>query len=251
MVVPPFGGWPFADRFLACGASPVMGTSVPTPYSEASTLDSAFFTPAEAALTVTTRPIPTARPKATKIAWRIRRRSSRRRYVAKNICSPIRDEGFATPDPPGRKPRAGAPGRPASRRPVQGQFYECHGCAAVTRRRPADPRSPRCNPAATGGETPWDPAGARLGLMITTRRASSRCRRRFQVRRNCTTPRRRPVTAGPTTRPPGQVPAGPTTRRADRAPAGPTTRRADRAPAGTTTRRADQTPAGPTTTRRT
>src|SRR5580700_1075229 len=108
MVVPPFGGWPFAEGFLGCGASPVTVTSVPTPYSEASTLDSAFFTPAEAALTVT------ARPKATKIAWRIRRRSSRRRYVAKNICSPIRDEGFATPDPPGRNPRAGAPGRPAS-----------------------------------------------------------------------------------------------------------------------------------------
>src|ERR1700728_4655932 len=114
MVVAPFGGGPFAEAFLGCGASPVTVTSVPTPYSDASTLDSAFFTPAEAALTVTTRPIPTARPKATKIAWRIRRRSSRRRYVAKNICSPIRDEGFATPDPPGRNPRAGAPGRPAS-----------------------------------------------------------------------------------------------------------------------------------------
>src|SRR6202034_2455953 len=114
MVVPPFCGWPLAVGFLACGASPVTVTSVPTPYSEASTLDSAFFTPAEAALTVTTRPIPTARPKATKIAWRIRRRRSRRRYVAKNICSPISDEGFATPDPPGRNPRAGAPDRPAS-----------------------------------------------------------------------------------------------------------------------------------------
>src|SRR5580693_5267266 len=102
MVVAPFGGWPFAEGFLGCGASPVTVTSVPTPYSEASTLDSAFFTPAEAALTV------------TKIAWRIRRRSSRRRYVAKNICSPIRDEGFAPPEPPGRNPRAGAPGRPAS-----------------------------------------------------------------------------------------------------------------------------------------
>ena len=61
MVVPPFGGWPF-EGLLAVGASPVTVTSVPTPYSEASTLDSAFFTPAEAALTVTTWPIPTARP---------------------------------------------------------------------------------------------------------------------------------------------------------------------------------------------
>src|ERR1700733_13938454 len=147
MVVAPFGGWPFVDGFLACGASPVTVTSVPTPYSEASTLDSAFFTPAEAALTVTTRPIPTARPKATKIAWRIRRRSSRRRYVAKNICSPIRDEGCALSGPPRPDPAAGAPGRPASRRPVQGQFYGGRGFAAVTRHRPADPRPLRCNPA--------------------------------------------------------------------------------------------------------
>src|ERR1700683_4723977 len=126
MVVPPFGAWPFAEGFLACGASPVTVTSVPTPYSEASTLDSAFFTPAEAALTVTTRPIPTARPKATKIAWRIRRRSSRRRYVTKNICSPISNEGFATPEPP----LAGTPGlahRAGLRRPA--------GAASVLRRR--------------------------------------------------------------------------------------------------------------------
>src|SRR5271156_4120923 len=123
MVVPPFGGWPFAEGFLACGASPVTVTSVPTPYSEASTLDSAFFTPAEAALTVTTRPIPTARPKATKIAWRIRRRSSRRRYVAKNICSPIRDEGSAPPEPPRPEPAGWRTGPACVGRPVQGQFY--------------------------------------------------------------------------------------------------------------------------------
>jgi hypothetical protein len=99
MVVAFFGGWPFAEGAFGCGASPVTVTSVPTPYSELSTSAWAFFTPAEAALTVTTRPIPTARPKATKIAWRIRRRSSRRRYVAKNICAPIRDEGSAPPGP--------------------------------------------------------------------------------------------------------------------------------------------------------
>jgi len=34
---------------------------------------------------VTTRPIPTASPRATKAAWCMRQRSSRRRYVIKNI----------------------------------------------------------------------------------------------------------------------------------------------------------------------
>src|SRR5580700_2130048 len=169
MVVAPFGGWPFAEGFLGCGASPVTVTSVPTPYSEASTLDSAFFTPAEAALTVTTRPIPTARPRATKIAWRIRRRSSRRRYVTKNICSPIRDEGSAPPGPlaavRGLAHRAGLQ-RSAGAEPVLRRRRLRRGNTAPA----PGPRPLRCNPAATGGETPLDPAGARLGLTITTRR---------------------------------------------------------------------------------
>src|SRR6202034_4366836 len=55
--------------------------------------------------------------------------------------------------------------------------------------------------------------------------ASTRCRRRFQVLRNCTTPRRRGVTAGPMTRPTCQMPADPTTRRTVQTPAGPTTTR--------------------------
>ena len=63
----------------AAGALPVTVTSVPTPYSELSTSAWAFFTPAEAAITVTTSPTPTARPSAITMAWRIRRRSSRRR----------------------------------------------------------------------------------------------------------------------------------------------------------------------------
>ena len=53
--------------------------SVPTPYSECSTVAWAFLTPEEAAITVITKPIPRARPRAMKIAWRILRRNSRRR----------------------------------------------------------------------------------------------------------------------------------------------------------------------------
>src|ERR1700683_1525865 len=132
MVVPPFGAWPFAEGFLACGASPVTVTSVPTPYSEASTLDSAFFTPAEAALTVTTRPIPTARPEATKIAWRIRRRSSRRRYVAKNISLLSAMKGPHRPAHPRPEPPGWHTGPDCVGRPVQGQFYGGLGFAAVT-----------------------------------------------------------------------------------------------------------------------
>ncbi len=54
-------------------------TSVPTPYSACSTVPWAFLTPADAAVTVITRPTPRARPSAMKMAWRMRRRSSRRR----------------------------------------------------------------------------------------------------------------------------------------------------------------------------
>ena len=42
--------------------------SVPTPYSECSTVAWAFLTPDEAAVTVITNPIPRARPRAMKIA---------------------------------------------------------------------------------------------------------------------------------------------------------------------------------------
>src|SRR5215469_9053892 len=66
---------PFPD---GCGFF-VTVTFVPTPYSELSTSPWAFFTPEEAAVTVITRPIPNARPRAMTTDWRIRRRSSRRR----------------------------------------------------------------------------------------------------------------------------------------------------------------------------
>ena len=59
------------------GAAPVTVTSVPTPYSPCSTADWAFFTPADAATTVMTRPTPTASPSEIKTACRILRRSSR------------------------------------------------------------------------------------------------------------------------------------------------------------------------------
>ncbi len=54
-------------------------TSVPTPYSAFSTEPWAFLTPEAAAVTVITRPMPRARPSAMNTAWRMRRRSSRRR----------------------------------------------------------------------------------------------------------------------------------------------------------------------------
>ena len=63
-------------------------TSVPTPYRECRTVPCASLTPADAAVTVITRPIPTAIPKAMKLAWRLLRLSSRRRYV-KNIRIPL------------------------------------------------------------------------------------------------------------------------------------------------------------------
>ena len=44
------------------GALPVTVMSVPTPYSDFSTSAWAFLTPAEAAVTVTTRPIPARDP---------------------------------------------------------------------------------------------------------------------------------------------------------------------------------------------
>ena len=54
--------------WLADGACPVTVMSVPTPYSPLRTPAWAFFTPAEAAVTVMTRPTPTASPSAMKIA---------------------------------------------------------------------------------------------------------------------------------------------------------------------------------------
>ena len=53
--------------------------SVPTPYSAFSTVPWAFLTPDAAAVTVITRPMPSARPSAMNTAWRMRRLSSRRR----------------------------------------------------------------------------------------------------------------------------------------------------------------------------
>src|SRR5262245_34723665 len=52
------------------GGALVTVTSVPTPYSECSTAAWALLTPADAAVTVTTRPTPTARPTAISSAWR-------------------------------------------------------------------------------------------------------------------------------------------------------------------------------------
>src|SRR5580704_4490407 len=69
------------------GAAPVTVTSVPTPYRPLRTPAWAFLTPAEAAVTVSTSPTPTARPSAMKIACRMRRRNSRARYVKKNMPS--------------------------------------------------------------------------------------------------------------------------------------------------------------------
>src|SRR5579875_1867050 len=116
------------------GAAPVTVTSAPTPYSALSTPDWALFTPAEAAATVTTSPTPRARPSAMKMAWRIRRRSSRRRYVTKNIeCSyrrwknprlrgpGAREAGqcLRDPRPPVRRPASsGSPGSPRLQRPA-------------------------------------------------------------------------------------------------------------------------------------
>src|ERR1700722_11049691 len=51
--------------------------SVPTPYSECSTADCAFFAPADAAVTMITSPTPSARPSAIKMACLARRRNSR------------------------------------------------------------------------------------------------------------------------------------------------------------------------------
>ena len=53
--------------------------SVSSPYSECSTLVWAFLTPAESAVTVMTRPMPSARPSAMMLDCRARRRNSRLR----------------------------------------------------------------------------------------------------------------------------------------------------------------------------
>ena len=64
--------WPWAGAWVTV-------RSVPTPYSECSTVACASCTPAEAAATVMTNPTPRASPSAITMAWRLRRRSSRRR----------------------------------------------------------------------------------------------------------------------------------------------------------------------------
>jgi hypothetical protein len=71
-------GVPFGVLLSACHCGPVTVTVVAAPYSVRSTLDCALATAAESAATVTTSPTPRARPSAMKMAWRIRRRSSRR-----------------------------------------------------------------------------------------------------------------------------------------------------------------------------
>src|SRR5215470_15820408 len=75
---PPRTRKPNGPPELAAGAL-VTVMSVPTPYRECSTLPCAWATPADAAVTVMTRPIPMARPSEMRITCRIRRRSSRRR----------------------------------------------------------------------------------------------------------------------------------------------------------------------------
>ncbi len=62
---------------LPISAVRVTVMSVPTPYSDCSTSSCAWPTPSAYALTATTRPTPTAKPKAVSRAWRCRRRSSR------------------------------------------------------------------------------------------------------------------------------------------------------------------------------
>ena len=78
---------PPSPKEPAVGAE-VTVAAVPTPYRFCSTVPCAALTPADAAVTVMTRPIPRARPREMKMAWRFRRRSSRRRYV-KNMSTPL------------------------------------------------------------------------------------------------------------------------------------------------------------------
>ena len=73
---------------LPAPAAWVTVTSVATPYSECSTVSCAARTPADIAETVTTRPMPSARPRATTTACRRLRRSSRATYV-KNMPPPL------------------------------------------------------------------------------------------------------------------------------------------------------------------
>src|SRR5215472_5416013 len=71
----------------AGGRAEVTVMSVPIPYSECSTALWAFATPVEAAVTVTTTPIPRAMPAAVRKAGLGRRRSSRARYVTRNTSA--------------------------------------------------------------------------------------------------------------------------------------------------------------------
>ena len=101
---PCFGGW-------------VTVRSVPTPYSECSTAACAFCTPVAAEVTVMTSPIPSARPSAMKTAWRMRRRSSRRRYV-QNTAAPSGHLTWRMPGYQGVAVAAAAAVSPADRFPL-------------------------------------------------------------------------------------------------------------------------------------
>jgi len=70
---------PAEEPGLNGGGALVTVMSVPTPYNPLSTPAWAFCTPLDAAVTVTTRPTPTARPSAMNTACRLRRPSSRAR----------------------------------------------------------------------------------------------------------------------------------------------------------------------------
>ncbi len=71
--------WNPAGAPLPLAAALVTVMSVPTPYRACSTVPWASWMPDDAAVTVMTRPTPTARPRLMRTAWRSRRRSSRRR----------------------------------------------------------------------------------------------------------------------------------------------------------------------------
>ena len=101
LILAPAASWPLRTCLICCWKpnvrlvpDPCFGgwvtvRSVPTPYSEFRTDTCAFCTPAAAEVTVITSPIPSASPSATNTAWRMRRRSSRRRYI-QNTAAPLR-----------------------------------------------------------------------------------------------------------------------------------------------------------------
>ena len=81
-LVPLWLDWPPREAEAGPPPEPAVGawvtvTSVPTPYSDLSTVPWVAETPFEAAVTVMTSPTPSASPSAMKIDCRILRRSSR------------------------------------------------------------------------------------------------------------------------------------------------------------------------------